>query len=137
MKKSIPLTGLIAITAFCCVTFGACTPTYQYDVIVENQTEAPLQITYKTETDKRGLVQEVVLLKANERKRIISTKNINTSDGKLGSSAEHCNLVAEHLVAKKLDGSESKKKWCSEDVKFEKVDIQQAEFTMVFGPTDF
>jgi len=137
MKKTIPSIGLMAVVAISSLTFSACTPTFQYDVIVENKTEAPLQITFKTETDKRGLVQEVVLLNANQRQRIISTKNIKTGDGKMASNAEHCNLVAEYLIARKLDGRESKKKWCGDDVRFEKVDIQQAEFTMVFEPSDF
>jgi len=121
----------------CVLTFASCTPTFQYDVIVENKTNAPLQISFKSETDKRGAIQEVILLNAKERKRIISTRDIFIDDGSKSSSATHCKDVAEYFVATKLNGQKSKKAWCGKGIRFEKVDIQQGEFTIIYTPDDF
>lgn len=118
-------------------SLSSCQPTFQYDVLVENKTDEILRIAFKTSADRQGPIEDVLLLKPSEIRRIISTTNLDTKDDKLGTNADHCKLVAEYVSASKSDGTKSKKSWCDKDIRFEKVDVQQAEFTLVYTNDDF
>lgn len=119
------------------LSFSSCSPTFQYDVLVENRTNEVLSIAYKSDSDRRGTVEDVLLLNPQERKRIISTKNLETKGAELATSTEHCELVAEYVTASKLDGRTSTTSWCADNIRFEKVDIQQGEFTVIYTDNDF
>ncbi len=116
--------------------FVSCDSTVQYDVYVENQTTKPIRIEYKTIHDKKGEITEKVILPNGKIERIISTKNIEPIDGNTWTTAEHCNLVAEYIKGFS-ENTPSTLEWCSEKVQFQKVDIGQAEFKVVYTEADF
>ncbi len=136
MKHNLPKLNTLAGLLFIGL-LSACSPSLQYDVLVENQTSEVLNIIYKTEVDRRGAIQEVIPLKPKEQKRIISSVDLKTKDGSLSTSADHCNLLAEFVEAVRIDGTKSSIKWCDPGIRFEKVDIQQGEFTIIYTEADF
>lgn len=117
-------------------TLVSCDCTYQYDVLVRNETGSSIEVKYKTKMDVRGEVEETVTLKSGEQKRIISTKDIDAGQGCTGIEKTHYELVAEYIKAFK-NNEESKKEWSAEEVKLENVDIQQGEFIMTYTENDW
>lgn len=131
MKKIILFSLLLSLG------FMSCDSKYQYGVWAKNSTNEDLILAYKTTTDERGTVEEEITLKAGENKRIIWTTNLDFGEGWTGTLAEHCGSVAEYVRAKKSDGTPSNIEWCTNDVRFEKTDIGQAEFMIEYKPENF
>lgn len=130
--KSILFTLLIISIAFI-----SCDCTYQYGVFVKNSTDENIKITYKSLSGEKAGFETETILKAGELKQIISTYDLETGEGCEGCKETHCALVAEYVNAEIRDGIPSTKKWCSDNIKFEKTDIQQAEFTLEYTLDDF
>lgn len=122
------ITLLFAITS--------CDCTYQYNVMVKNETGELIQIKYKTSQDIRGEIEETITVENGELKKIITSKDIDFGEGCTGVSAEHCQIIVEYVRAYKGD-VESKKSWCGESVKLENVDVQQGEFILTYKTTDW
>lgn len=133
MKKMI-FTLLFASIALC---FSACNATFQYNVYVKNDTGEPLKIAYKSLNDVKGVTEEVITLKPAEYRQIISTKDIDPDIQKMATHPKHCKYVAEYINAFIKKDIPSTIQWCSEQVHFEKTDIQQAEFTINYTLADF
>jgi len=118
------------------ITLASCDCTYQYDVLVKNDTGEPIEIKYKTLNDIRGEVEETITVNSGELKKIISTKDIDAGLGCNGISKEHCPMVAEYVKAYKGE-IESEKQWKASDVKLANVDIQQGEFILTYTQSDW
>ena len=116
---------------------ASCTQTHQYDVYVKNETDGDLTITYKSDKDKAGTVQETIVLVPDENRKIISTINFDQNPSTVKTRAEDCNLVAEYVRAIDANNRPSKLDWCSNRVGFQVVDIGQGEFMMTFTEADF
>lgn len=128
---------IIALVSLCLLLLTACNCTYQYEVYVENNTDEPLKIAFKTTADRAGALETVRVLEANQRQRIISSIDIPVDNNCMGTSAEHCQYVAEYVRAFKNDTIPSTLNWCSEKIVFEKMDIQQGQFTIRYTASDF
>ena len=118
-------------------TLISCDCTYQYGVFVKNSTGEDINITYKSLSGEKAGFETETVVKTGELKHIISTYDLETGEGCEGCKETHCNLVAEYVNAEIRDGILSTKKWCSDNIKFEKTDIQQAEFTIEYTLEDF
>ncbi len=118
------------------LAFFSCDCTYQYGVYVRNETGEDLKIAYKTNVDQRGEVEETIILPKGKNKFIINSTDLNTGKGCPGAKATDCKLVADYVTAY-LGDKKSKIEWCSDAVQFDKTDIQQAEFTIVYQLEDF
>jgi len=121
---------------FVLLGFSACGDNWQYDVYVENASGEDLKIEYKTQNAKEGTVEKTMVLPNGGRERLISTIDIDFSKNKSENSAKHCELVAEYINAYKSD-TPSKIKWCSNNIKYQTVDIGQGEFTIRYTSKDF
>jgi len=119
------------------LSFSACHATFQYDVYVKNDTGEPLKIAYKAPNDVRGVTEEVLTLKAGEYKKLISTIDIAPDLQKMATHTKHCTYVAEYINAFIKNDIPSSIQWCSDQVHFEKTDIQQAEFTISYTLANF
>ena len=120
-----------------CIAFASCDCTYQYGVFVKNSTGEDIKVTYLSLSGEKAGFETESFLKAGELKQIISTYDLETGNGCEGCKETHCTLVAEYVNAEIRDGIPSTKKWCSENIKFEKTDVQQAEFTIEYTLDDF
>jgi len=111
---------------------------YQYDVYVRNQTGGPLKVAFKSDIDRKGIVEETVNLEDGAFHRIINSIDIKVPENEDygGTSAQHSYLVAEYVNAYKKDKA-SKVKWNDEKIEFIKTDIGQAEFVITYTPDDF
>ncbi len=114
-----------------------CTCSYQYAVYVKNDTEGRLQIHFKSKVDAEGLKEESILLNPGEYKRLLYSKEIHVNNSCQGTSREHCHLLFNYLSATNEKGDSASLSLCDSSVKFEKVDIQQAEFTLEYKPAHF
>lgn len=115
----------------------SCTQTHQYDVYVKNETDGDLTITYKSDKDKKGAVQETIIIVPDENRKIISTINFDQDPPTVQTRPEDCKLVAEYVRAVDANNRPSKLDWCSNKVGFQVVDIGQGEFLMTFTEEDF
>lgn len=142
MKPNKTTNLTVVLLLLCAALFTSCECTYQYNVNVKNNTGETINVAYKSTTDRRGPVDDVVSVKPGEFKQLIISKDLNTGDGcKAGTQAKHCGMVAEYVNAFMIDANNnkipSKIKWCDPNIQFEKVDIQQAEFTINYTKDDF
>lgn len=122
---------------FLLLFLSSCECTYQYGVYVMNDTREEIVIKYQTDVDIDGPKEEALILGPGEQKRIIYTENLDTDDGCGGTRPDHCKMVAEYIQAFLRDTIPSTINWCDPSIKFEKTDIQQAEFTIVYTEEDF
>lgn len=119
------------------IGFSACDGNYQYDVRVVNETGSDLKLVYKTTVnDTRGTVEETITIPNGDTKVIIKTVDIDLSKNKDEQSSNNCKLVAEYINAFMGD-KPSTIKWCSEAIKYEMVDIGQAQFLIKYTANDF
>lgn len=111
---------------------------YQYDVYVRNQTGGPLKVAFKSDVDKKGIIEETVDLEDGVFHRIINSKDIKVPENEDygGTSAKHSHFVAEYVNAYKQDAT-SKIKWNDEKIEFIKTDSGQGEFVITYTPDDF
>ncbi len=111
---------------------------YQYDVYVRNQTNETLQVAFKSNVDRKGVVEETLNIQAGEFRKIINSIDIPVPEyedyGR--TSARHSHLVAEYVNASQ-NGIPSKIKWNDERIQFIKTDIGQAEFVITYTEDDF
>jgi len=117
------------------LSFSACDGTVQYNVFVKNNTDQEIKVIFKSPTDHQNKEEQTVEIKPQELKQIIRTEDIDPAD-KSSTTASHCTYVADYVNAFKQN-SQSKIKWCDQKIKFEKTDIQQAEFTIEYTDSDF
>ena len=117
--------------------FAACNCTYQYDVYVINETDSTLKVVYKSIVDRKGVVEDVTTISPGKQERIINSIDIDVDNNCAGTSALHCNYVAEYVHVFKNDTLQGKIQWCDKEVVFQKVDIQQGEFLMRYTNDDF
>lgn len=117
-------------------TLASCDCTYQYDVLVKNETGEPIEIKFKSMNDVRGEVEESIIVEAGELKKIIASRDIDTGQGCTGISKEHYPLVAEYVKAFKGE-NESTRSWDINSVQLENVDIQQGEFILTYTQKDW
>ncbi len=116
---------------------SSCDSSNQYDIHVANKTENDLRISYKSMKDRRGPIEETIVLKKNESRVIISTTNIESAQFNNGPTSAQCYQAAEYVQAYMHDTIPSSIKWCSDPIKFQIVDIGQAEFLIDYTSEDF
>jgi len=126
------IVGLISL-----FIWTSCDTTYQYDVYVQNNTGEIIEIAFKTNKDKQGILKGSTSLEDGERQMIISTVNIPSDGPALGASADHCDLVAEYVRAFIRDSIQSNLKWCDPAIEYATVDVQQGEFIIQYEKEHF
>lgn len=111
---------------------------YQYDIYVKNQTDEILQVAFKSNVDRKGVVEETLVVQAGEFRKIINSTDIAVPEyedyGR--TSSKHSRLVAEYVNASQ-NGNPSKIKWNDERIQFIRTDIGQAEFVITYTEDDF
>ncbi len=116
---------------------ASCSQSHQYDVYVKNDTDDNITLSYKSDKDKNGVIENTIVLSPDERKKIISTINFESDPPTSNTTADDCSIVAEYVRATNGSGRNSKLKWCSDQVEFQVVDIGQGEFTLRYTDADF
>lgn len=121
------------------VFMASCQCSYQYNVLVNNNTGEPIKVKYKTLNAVSGTMEKEIVIPAEAwRFEVIRSKDISYNDGEcVGLQAAHAAEVAEYFDATIRDTIPSKIAWNSDQIKFEKADIQQGEFTITYELKDF
>lgn len=132
IKKCI---GLLFILLM--FSLQACDSTQQYDVYAVNSTNEKIKLEYKSLNNPLGGIKQVVYINPSQRKKIISTLNIDKGEGWSKPTHEDCNLVAEYVSAYIQDDKPSSIKWCSDDIQFSTTDVGQGEFTIEYTNESF
>ena len=114
----------------------SCSDAHNYDVYVQNDSSAQIEIAYKSLKDRSGIVENQIVLPAGSRKQIISTVNLSSAERSIKPVRGHCYLVAEYVTAI-LDGKEGSLKWCDPEIDFVIEDFGEGRFTMVFKDEHF
>jgi hypothetical protein len=133
MKKSIYIFFGVAM----CLGFLSCNCKTQYGVYVKNDTLENLTLSFKSNIDEKGPIEETLILAPGDYKRIIWTQDLQFEEDCSGTTTNHCKYVAEYVKAYIRDSIPSNLNWCDEKIHFEKTDIGQAEFTINYTPSDF
>lgn len=131
MKKQLLLGFFFLLNLF------ACDMETSYTARIINSTGEEVQIAYKTVNDYRGPIEETITLKDGEMKVIISTKNLETVEGNIGTTPKPCEFVAEYIKFTIRGNMESTLKWCDPSIQLETADIGQEEFVVNLELGDF